>query len=51
MDKWNFSRRSDDGPAWPVDENGSEISRETRDSSGNLVGDSTEPTTQEQNEE
>ena len=33
------------------DENGSEISRETRDSSGNLVGDSTEPTTQEQNEE
>lgn len=33
------------------DENGNEISRETRDSKGNLVGDNTQPTTEEPNEE
>lgn len=33
------------------DENGTEISRETRDSSGNLVGDNTEPTTEDQSED
>ena len=33
------------------DENGTEISRETRDSEGNLVGENTQPTSEEPNEE
>ncbi|MBQ6212185.1 MAG: hypothetical protein IJJ57_04725 [Ruminococcus sp.] len=33
------------------DENGTEVSRETRDSEGNLVGENVEPTTEEHNEE
>ena len=33
------------------DENGNEISRETRDIKGNLIGENTQPTSEEQNEE
>ncbi len=33
------------------DENGNEVSRETRDSKGNLVGENTQPTSEEPNEE